>query len=124
LVASGYVHYGTVIYSVGDDRRWIDLTTSSTITTDVFQFGRVTFNDDSTGGLNAGRSMVVKSFFPPTGYFELVDAMPYAIASGDEYVAEWGCDKSFDSCKVYNNQTRFRGEPHLPGMDRTLSRKG
>lgn len=72
-----------------------------------------------TGG-NAGRSMEVKTF--SAGAVGLFLPMPSAIAVGDTYSLKPGCDKSVATCKNrYNNVPNFRGEPHVPGTDQTLS---
>lgn len=80
-----------------------------------FANGKLTF----TSGVNAGLSMEVKEY--ADGTFTLVLPMPYAIAPGDAYSAEPGCDKTFSTCVLrYDNAVNFRGEPHVPGTDRML----
>lgn len=80
-----------------------------------FAGGKITF----TSGANSGLSMEVKAF--AEGQFTLVLPMPYDIAGGDGYVAVAGCDKNFATCcERFNNALNFRGEPHVPGMDRML----
>lgn len=56
-----------------------------------------------------------------SGQFTLVLPMPYAVESGDSYIAQAGCDKNFATCVArFDNAVNFRGEPHVPGMDRML----
>lgn len=81
----------------------------------IFSFGKVTF----TSGDNTGLSMEVKEYTP--GKVTLVLPMPYEIAAGDHYSLVQGCDKTFDTCAVrFENAVNFRGEPHVPGLDRML----
>ncbi len=50
-------------------------------------------------------------------------ALPFAVppAVGDAYTLTQGCDKRFETCAGrYANALNFRGEPHLPGLDRIL----
>ncbi len=71
-------------------------------------------------GANAGHAMEVKEF-AAGGQFSLALAMPYAIAAGDAYEAVAGCDKNFRTCvSRFNNAVNFRGEPHVPGLDKML----
>lgn len=80
-----------------------------------FAYGAVTF----TSGENAGLSMEVRGF--SHGVFSLFLPMPYPIAVGDDYTAIAGCDKSFEACAGrFANALNFRGEPHVPGLDKLL----
>lgn len=80
-----------------------------------FSAGKVTF----TSGLNAGLSMEVKAF--EDGRFTLVLPMPYDVEEGDGYSVRAGCDKNFSTCvSRFDNAANFRGEPHVPGIDRML----
>lgn len=80
-----------------------------------FAYGLVRF----TSGANAGLSMEVREFVG--GRFSLFLPMPNAIAIGDAYAAVAGCDKLFDTCcSRFNNAVNFRGEPHVPGIDKML----
>ena len=48
--------------------------------------------------------------------------MPNNIAAGDTFNAVAGCDKTFETCVAkFNNAVNFRGEPHVPGMDKMLA---
>lgn len=80
-----------------------------------FNGGKITF----TSGPNNGISMEVKEYTP--GNIALVLPMPYAVAAGNSYSMEPGCDKTFATCRArYDNAVNFRGEPHVPGTDRML----
>jgi uncharacterized phage protein (TIGR02218 family) len=71
-------------------------------------------------GANAGRRMEIKEF--ANKQFTLVLPMPNNIAVGDTFNAIAGCDKTFNTCFTkFNNAVNFRGEPHVPGMDKMLS---
>lgn len=84
-----------------------------------FDFGKLTF----TSGKNAGLSMEVKEYEP--GKVTLVFPMPYEVAVGDGFSIAVGCDKSFETCVGrFNNAVNFRGEPHVPGIDKMLQVAG
>ncbi len=71
-------------------------------------------------GVNAGRRMEIKEF--ANKQFTLVLPMPNNIAVGDTFNAIAGCDKTFNTCFTkFNNAVNFRGEPHVPGMDKMLA---
>jgi uncharacterized phage protein (TIGR02218 family) len=71
-------------------------------------------------GANAGRHMEIKEF--SNKQFTLVLPMPNTIAVGDTFNAIAGCDKTFNTCFAkFNNAVNFRGEPHVPGMDKLLA---
>lgn len=80
-----------------------------------FSYGKLTF----TSGDNAGYSVEIKEY--SNKQFILTLPMPYAIAVGDAYEAEVGCDKTLKTCaERFGNALNFRGEPHIPGLDRML----
>lgn len=71
-------------------------------------------------GANAGRRMEIKEF--SNKQFTLVLPMPNNIAVGDTFNAIAGCDKTFNTCySKFSNAVNFRGEPHVPGMDKMLA---
>lgn len=71
-------------------------------------------------GANAGRRMEIKEF--GNKQFTLALPMPSNIAIGDTFNAIAGCDKTFETCVgKFNNAINFRGEPHVPGMDKILA---
>ncbi len=76
-----------------------------------------------TSGANAGAEMEVKGF--AGGRFELLLPMPRAIAVGDGYRVQAGCDKRFATCRDrFGNQRNFQGEPHVPGTDYLFAAAG
>jgi len=84
-----------------------------------FDYGSITF----TSGANDGISMEIKSFFDKT--ITLVMPMPFVVSAGDAYSITAGCDKTFETCILrFNNAVNFRGEPHLPGIDKMLQTSG
>jgi hypothetical protein len=84
-------------------------------TSGYFEHGVITF----TSGLNAGISREVKSYAPGTIVLQL--PFPYQSAIGDGYTMTAGCDKANTTCKVkFSNLLNFRGEPHLPGIDKLI----
>lgn len=81
----------------------------------IFSFGRITF----TSGANQGISMEIKQF--AKGIFTLALPLPYMPLTGDAYTVSEGCDKTFKTCSGrFENAFNFRGEPHVPGLDRML----
>jgi uncharacterized phage protein (TIGR02218 family) len=101
----------------------IDSVSSATVLVDSarnegnghFAGGNIRF----TSGSNNGLSMEVKAFEQER--FTLALPMPYAVEAGDAYEAVAGCDKNFATCVArFDNAVNFRGEPHVPGLDRML----
>lgn len=89
-----------------------------------YSLGTVTFDS----GANAGLSMEIKEYLYSSatgGTIILTLAMPYAIGVGDSYTITKGCDKTLATCKQkFNNTINFRGEPHVPGLDKILQTAG
>lgn len=84
-------------------------------TAGVYSFGVFTM----TSGAASGLSAEVKSYQP--GRLTLSLPLPYLPAVGESYELIEGCDKHFSTCKErFSNAVNFRGEPHVPGMDRLL----
>lgn len=90
----------------------------------IFSGGSVTF----TSGANNGLSMEVKEYIYQSGSggrIILAMPMPYAISVNDQYSMNKGCDKTLATCKArFDNVANFRGEPHVPGMDRMMETAG
>lgn len=90
----------------------------------AFTFGVITF----TSGANAGLSMEVKEYAFTTGVggrLTLAMPMPYAMAAGDSYSLTKGCDKTLETCFArFANVVNFRGEPFVPGLDRSMETAG
>jgi uncharacterized phage protein (TIGR02218 family) len=82
-----------------------------------FNAGKIIF----TSGANNGLAMEVKRFSKKP----LVMPMPYDIVVGNSFSLIAGCDKSFGTCvEKFNNAVNFRGEPHVPGIDKMLETAG
>ena len=97
--------------------------TARTENTGIFAHGTVTF----TSGANQSLSVEVKEYIysGSSGEISLVLPMPYAIAARDHYILTKGCDKTLATCFArFNNVVNFRGEPHVPGLDRMLETAG
>lgn len=95
------------------------LDTARTQVAGTFTFGKITF----TSGANSGLSMEVKEY--TVGHFILALPMPYTLVVGDGYSVREGCDKTFATCiSRFSNAVNFRGEPHVPGIDRMLETAG
>jgi uncharacterized phage protein (TIGR02218 family) len=96
-------------------RRWTDA--ALTQPAGFFTAGKVLW----TAGDNAGLSKEVKTH-ATGGDITLEEAMPYAVAVGDEYTIWAGCLKRFteDCGTKFDNQINFRGFPHIPGNDMML----
>lgn len=81
----------------------------------LFSHGTLHF----TGGENKGISIEISQY--NVGELRLTSALPYNIALGDTYRLTQGCDKQFNTCITrFNNAINFRGEPHVPGLDKIL----
>jgi uncharacterized phage protein (TIGR02218 family) len=81
-----------------------------------FDFGKLTMNT----GPSAGLSMEIKQY--TTGEMRLQLELAFGIEVGDEYTIQAGCGKRYteDCIGRFNNGINFRGEPHLPGMDKIM----
>jgi len=70
-------------------------------------------------GNNSGARMEIKEF--AAGVVVLALPMAGTIQVGDTFDAIAGCDKTLDTCVAkFSNAINFRGEPHVPGMDKLL----
>ncbi len=92
--------------------------------TAIFTAGKITF----TSGANNGLSMEVKEYIFKSGVggiLSFVLPFPHAITIGDSYSLHKGCDKTVATCQTrFANIANFRGEPHVPGIDRMLETAG
>ncbi len=67
-------------------------------------------------GLNAGVARDVLSWTAATRTAGLFLPLPYAVAVGDVFRLQPGCDKRLTTCRdKFANRLNFRGEPHVPG---------
>lgn len=80
-----------------------------------FRYGTV----ECTSGDNVGQVREVKHFYDTA--FSLMLPFSYPLQVGDSYLAIPGCDKRLQTCREqYSNVVNFRGEPHVPGLDRIM----
>lgn len=113
---ASYIFLGSVTNLV-NNQMFVD--SSRTQAEGYFNAGKITF----TSGANNGLAMEVKRFSQKT--VTLVLPMPYDIAVGNSFSLIAGCDKSFGTCMAkFNNAVNFRGEPHVPGIDKMLETAG
>jgi len=138
---SGRLYTATCSADLGDGRCAIDLTGAAyrgsgavvaLSATSAFTASGLDVFDDSwftagkltfTSGANAGLAVEVKSHRKDADVtFELWQAMPQPIQSGDEFTVTAGCDKRFATCHdKFANVVNFRGFPHIPGNDFVIS---
>ena len=105
------------VTAVADNSRFSD--TSRAEANGHFNRGVLTF----TSGANLGISREVKEFRNQEVVLSL--PMPNEITLADNYTLIRGCDKSFNTCaSTYSNAVNFRGEPHVPGLDKMLETAG
>lgn len=85
-----------------------------------FGQGKITM----TSGVSNGLSTEVKVYSP--GSITLQLQFPKTVAAGDTYSLVAGCGKRFveDCVNRFANGINFRGEPHLPGMDKIMRTGG
>lgn len=85
-----------------------------------FDYGKITM----TSGASNGLSMEVKAYSP--GTITLQMALPRGVAAGDTYSLQAGCGHRFieDCVTRFANGVNFRGEPHVPGLDKLLRTGG
>lgn len=74
-----------------------------------YQQGTIAF----TSGVNTGANLTIKS--AGEGRLVLSYPLPYPPATGDAFVATYGCDRTMGTCKDrFNNLCKFRGFPYVP----------
>lgn len=113
---SAYSFSGTV---TGIEANFAFTDASKTQSNGYFSGGLLRF----TSGANQGLSMEVRDF--TNRRFGLFLPLPNLIALGDTYTVSAGCDKEFTTCiGKFNNALNFRGEPHVPGIDKLLETSG
>lgn len=78
---------------------------------DYWNYGTITF----TSGDNTGLSRKVIDFDNSTKKATLDYALDNAVASGDNFIAYRGCDKTLESCEnIYSNEDNFHGFHTIP----------
>jgi uncharacterized phage protein (TIGR02218 family) len=81
-----------------------------------------------TSGANSGIGMEIKEhqYNVSTGAeIMLVLPMPYDITATNTVIITRGCDKTLATCKnKFANVLNFRGEPHVPGLDKLFETAG
>ena len=100
----------------------------------------VTVSDDlATGWLNEGRLIYTSGSNAIVGLSKEVklhvrmsataaqltlhEAFPFAVAVGDTFTVEAGCDRRFETCRdKFANGGNFRGEPDVPGFGQITKR--
>ncbi|MBB4200685.1 hypothetical protein CCR94_21535 [Rhodoblastus sphagnicola] len=77
--------------------------------TAAYQQGTIAF----TSGANTGADVTIKA--ASNGSLILSYPLPYPPATGDTFVATYGCDRTMNTCKSrFNNLGKFRGFPFVP----------
>jgi uncharacterized phage protein (TIGR02218 family) len=72
-----------------------------------------------TSGLNNGLTMDIGEWNGTT--ITLFESMPSAIANGDTFTIEPGCNHFTSDCfNKFNNIVNFGGEPDIPGTDKIM----
>jgi uncharacterized phage protein (TIGR02218 family) len=109
----GFTVSGTVTATDG----WLAITSAGfSKATGWFTGGRLTW----VSGANAGLSAEVRAHRARggTAEFDLWQRAARAIAVGDGFTVQAGCDKSAATCAAkFDNIANFRGFPHMPGND-------
>jgi uncharacterized phage protein (TIGR02218 family) len=80
-------------------------------TLSVYNLGYVEW----ASGANAGTKQDVQTSSGAS--IRLLIKPPFAMQVGDTGRAVKGCNKTIDTCRVFNNAINFRGEPYAPGSD-------
>ena len=108
----------SVITEVIDNKSFIDA--NLTNEDGYFDCGIMVILDENGGNLLAEGQ--VKFFINKT--FELCKPFSIQIQKGMQYAVSVGCDKSANSCsKKFNNIVNFRGETHIPGIEKLYKKK-
>lgn len=122
----------------GINRASHQFTTTITTVTDRQRFtcsGLAQASGDFTGGIivfgsgnNNTLGMEIKEHALISGSganITLTLPMPYDMEAGDSITVTRGCDKTLVTCKAkFNNVVNFRGEPHVPGLDKMFETAG
>lgn len=85
-----------------------------------FSKGTMTFTSGNNNGLT--REVRSHSNINNIVTISLWEGFPFAITAADAFTIAAGCDKLFRTCKAkFNNETNFRGFPHVPGPNTITS---
>ena len=112
----------TTVTTVSDKQRF----TCSALTQDSADFtsGTVLF----TSGNNNTLGMEIKEHIKLSSGgadITLTLPMPYVTTVGDNITVTRGCDKTLATCNTkFSNSINFRGEPHVPGLDKMFETAG
>lgn len=105
---------GTVTF-VTDRRSFTD--SSRTEGEGIYSGGVLTW----MSGANEGQSFEVAAWDSAAKVFKLWLPTPKAIAVGDAYKVQAGCDKHFSTCRTrFANGANYGGFPYLPGIGKLL----
>lgn len=112
-----FTHTGTITHqSEGNDPRLAFADVDSDRPSGYYNEGRITF----TSGRNTGRTGDIRAWDSVT--FRMHRPMPFPVEVGDQYTAIRGDDKRIETCNdVFHNIHRFRGFPHIPGVDQVFN---
>lgn len=79
----------------------------------TYVLGSVVF----TSGENAGFSRTITGWSGAGQPLTLLQPFPFAINSGDAFVAYPGCNKTQASCTAFSNLANFGGQPYVPAPE-------
>lgn len=109
-----------VVSSVTDRTTFAASGLAGTQSDDFYKHGLLTWTGP-TGGDNVDLAREVDSYIDSTGTFTLILPMGFDIQVGDTFSVYPGCDKTLATCRdKFDNVINFRGEPFIPGLDKTL----
>jgi uncharacterized phage protein (TIGR02218 family) len=78
-----------------------------------------------TSGENAGIEREIKRHTEPGAYALILiqEAFPFPVLATQTVELLVGCDRTFAQCVAkFDNAVNFRGEPHVPGIDKVMKR--
>ena len=105
--------YSGTVETVTDNSNF---TGTPTKAANFFKYGRVLW----TTGANAGLVSEIKTSGSAKQVTLFIDTGA-PITVGDTYTIREGCDKNFSTCKnKFSNHLNFRGEPHIPGIEKAF----
>ncbi|MBQ4875408.1 MAG: DUF2163 domain-containing protein [Rickettsiaceae bacterium H1] len=111
LDINNFMHRGLVSKVTVPNKKFVDISLSQA--QNYYRYGVVKF----LSGKNKNHSFEVKQ--SSVNEIELFFSTPYEIKFGDCYTVFAGCDKLFTTCAdKFSNVVNFRGEPHIPGIQK------